>query len=265
MAEEDIQLRFSFVRQCARSTGSFLRSQTRLQNAWFVSHIATLLGFSLYTVALVDGTRGNLQLRSYALATSSMTLTFVIVMYRANFEEQLVINGDREEEIVKPKVMGVSELMRDENALLFAYVLLWDFTARSIAKLVPFVVYSTINLSGFFLQELIPQSNLSAALLPLFNYFEMPLLILASHFDLIVMAQLVRESIETQNAYPLVIYCWIWLLRYENSEISRSSVKLIVTFIDGLLCLIIVPRKVAEAYVTWRRRWTFMIPVDYNA
>jgi hypothetical protein len=183
-------------------------------------------------------------------------------MYRANFEEQLIINDDKEEVIVKPKVMSVSELMQNENALLFGYVLLWDFTAESIIKLVPFVIYSMINISGFFIQELIPESQLSKALFPLFNYLELPLLITASHFDMIVMLQLANEAYDTRNAYPLVIYMWIWCLRFENSEISRSSVKAIVTFLDGLMCLNIIPMKLSFQYVEWRRRWTFMIPME---
>lgn len=265
--EEDIQIPLNFIQRWALGLETYLRSQLQLQNVWALSHVATIVGFVCYVYALAAGELelGGLRESSYKLTMLSMTVTFVIVMYRANFEEQLVINDNKEEVIVKPKVMSVRELIQNDNALLFATILLWNFTLESVLKLLPFVIYAMINLSSFFIQEVIPHRPLSRALLPLFDYLELPLLTVASHFDLLNMFSLFKESYESHNGYPSVIYFWVWCLRFESSEISRSSVKALFGFVDGIANLGLLPNRLHRRYIDWRVRWTFLIPMDYKS
>lgn len=259
--DEDITISLSIFQRTFAATDAYIRSQCHLQTFWSISHFITIIGSLLYVFALFrDNTR--LQHSSYKLTTWGTVTTYLIVLYRSNFEEQIVVNEEKEEVILEPKVMCISELMKNENAQLLGYICLWIFTEATLIKLVPFFIYSLVNLSSYFTLDLIPNSGFSNALLPLLNYFELPLLSLASHFDLLAMSYLTKEAYSSGSAYPLVIYLCIWALRYENSEISRSSIKGIVTTIDQLFFMNFIPMRLQAEYALWRTYCTFMIPLD---
>ncbi|KAH3684736.1 hypothetical protein WICPIJ_004267 [Wickerhamomyces pijperi] len=208
--------------------------QIHLQNLWVLSHLLTILGILFYLYGRMSN-NNELEYYSYKVGTMGSVLTYLIVLYRANFEEQIVeFNENKNEVTVKTKIMTMSEFVRNENAQLLGFVILWNFTPMSIIKLAPFFIYSGLNLTSFFTLEIIPDYSFSTALLPLLSYLEVPLLITASHFDLISFGVVLRESIEESNAYPFVIFSFIWLLRYESSEACRSSFNLIFSFVLSL-------------------------------
>ncbi|KAH3676416.1 hypothetical protein WICMUC_002047 [Wickerhamomyces mucosus] len=176
-----------------------------------------------------------LEANAYKVSTLGSALTYLIVLYRANFEDKVVeFNEHKNEVIVKSKLMTMSEFVKNENAQLLGYVLLWNFTPRSLIKLVPFLIYSMLNLTSFLTSEVIPDYPFSLALIPLLNYLEVPLLIIASHFDIFSFFILFKECIDIQNAYPFIIFLLIWLLRYESSEACRSSFVKIWSFITSI-------------------------------
>lgn len=207
-----------------------VKSQLHLQNLWVLSHMLTILGISFYLYGSLSQ-NSETEFYAYKVGTMGSALTYLIVLYRVNFEEQVVeFNENKNEVIVKTRIMTMTEFVKNENAQLLGFVILWNFTPMSIIKLAPFFIYSSLNLTSFFTLEIIPNYSFSTALLPLLTYLEAPMLITASHFDLISFAVVIKECYQLSNVYPFIIFSFIWLLRYESSEACRSSFSFIISF-----------------------------------
>lgn len=249
---------FTSWEQCARS-------QLNLQNLWFVSHTLTLVGTLLFTYHSFVSSNVYLQERFYKVSTLGSLFTYLIVLYRCFFEEQLVeFNEEKSEVIVKTQNISFTEFIKNENAQLLGYILLWNFTEQSIFKLAPFFIYSFLNLTSFVTMELFPENSLSIAILPLLNFLEIPLLIVASHFDLLVSGVLVRECWRLKNSYPFIIYSFIWLLRFETSEASRSSIGSMLRFIDIQLDQEAVPDFIKEQWIKFRQHSEMITPLEFQ-
>lgn len=210
-----------------------LRSNLNLQNLWIVSHILTLIGTSLYVLCLVRN-NPDLSKKCYRISILSSLFTYLVVLQRSRIEEEVQIY-ENQRVFVKTKYASLTNSLKNENAHLLGYIILWNFTKQSILKLIPFFIYSFLNISSFFILEVFPSSSLSIAVSPLLNFCEIPLLIVASYIDLFVIGVISKESFDDKDAYPFVIYFFIWLLRFENSEASRSSVGLIIRILDNYI------------------------------
>jgi len=210
----------------------------KLQNFWALSHILTLVGTSLYLFAIISKNE-PLWKFCYKLSILGSIVTYAVVLYRSNFSiEQEIVELDETktlmELVVETHRIPISDLLKNENAQLLGYALLWLVTPESFIKLLPFFIYSLINITTYLTTQIIPESALAAAVTPLLNYLEIPMLIGASHLDLVVFIVMLKQACISGSGYALFIYGFIWILRFESSEACRSSLNLCVKTCDEL-------------------------------
>jgi hypothetical protein len=237
-----------------------LKFQINLQKLWVLSHTLTLLGTLLYVFAFLTS-RERLQKNSYEVSILSSLFTYLIVLYQGSFEEEVQFDDNQVKVIVKRNIFSLSDSVKNENAQLLGYILLWNVTQRSTLKLVPFFIYSSLNITNYFLLDLFSETAFSHAISPFLNYCEIPLLKIASFIDLLVFGVVGKETNISQNRYPLVIYTLIWLLRFENSEASRTSICMIVRFFDNLVYeKEIFPESVNEPWKSFRDYYHVYFP-----
>lgn len=222
-----------------------------LQNLWAFSHVLTIFGTLTY-VFTAAAQNHLLSQFSYKLSVLGSIITYLVVLYRSNLTvNEEVIEVDESKKriavVVDTQRISISELLKNENAQLLGYALLWWVTPQSGFKILPFFIYSLLNITTFVTTQIIPESSLTAAITPLLNYIEVPMLIGASHLDLLIFVIMLKQSLVSQSGYALFIYTFIWVLRFETSEASRSSLNIIVRLLDDQ-----VPKEDVYLQKTWK-------------
>ncbi|CCH41981.1 putative membrane protein [Wickerhamomyces ciferrii] len=244
--KQNIKSRFS--RESIGPWGVF-----KLQDFWATSHLITIFGTLIYLYALISNSQ-TLYHTSYRISMIGTIITYTIVLFRSNIsvtEEEVSSNDDntsRVELIIEPTRVSLSDLLKDENALLLGYALLWLFTPPSIIKILPFNLYSYLNLTTFITTEILPNTKFSEVFTPCLEYIEQPVLIFASHLDVLIYVIVLRDSLSSKDAYALFIFGFIWILRFESLKASRSSVRSILNSFDYLLSF-----EPVYLYKIWKR------------
>lgn len=237
----------------------------KLQNLWAFSHLLTILGTSTYLFAIISNNY-HLWVFSYKVAVLGSIITYLVVLYRSNLSvEEEVVDVDesktRVELVVETQRISASELLKNENAQLLGYAILWWITPESVFKILPFYLYSSLNITTFITTQVIPESAFAVAITPLLNFLEIPMLIGASHLDLIVFAVMLKQALISGSGYAFFIYSFIWVLRFETSEASRTSLNTCVNLLDELISA----DHQSFVYYNWRRcRWLLnkIVPLD---
>lgn len=225
----------------------FVSNILSIQTIWAASHFFTIFGTQYYFAGVVNGLMFDKTVKFYYGAISGSISTYLIVIYKTHTDKSIAGLTDEkgekeeledEEEETREETATTfvfSNLLKDENTHLLIFTILWLFTPISILKLVPFYLYSVLNISSYFTELLFPNTALSEALLPLINYFEFPLLVIASYFEILNFILLSKECYLMNNYYPLVIFIVTWVLRFEVSKACYQSVYSIYETLDFVL------------------------------
>lgn len=240
---------------------SFPSLTDSLQYLWVTSHSITLITTVCYVLRVsnlfTDAVPSQLL---YRVSEVACVLTYTIVTYR-RYSLFISFLLKQEQNQVARRSVHLSEILKTENFHLLAFSLLWCSTNQNLFKLLPFTIYSVLNLSSFILNDLIPEYQISEALRPLMDYLENPLLILAAHIDGLVFGILIQECIEANSYYALVLYSLIWGLRVESSEASRCSLYTVLTIIDYFVYQDYSPEWLKNNWERIMRNITTLIPL----
>lgn len=214
-----------------------------LQLSWITTHFLTIIGFLLYLY------KGNTNW--YSISSISCILTYVLVTYR-----QVILLLSRKSNGAIP----FSTILKSENTHLLGMSILVSVSYRVWIKLITSFVYSYINLATLFMIDMYPNNGLTKALLPLYNYFEQPLLIGASIIDLSVSLVYLKEFLFNGcPIYLFIIYCMIFAVRFENSKTCQCSSKFLFNFVISVL----TKYNSFEGVVNWLKVWDeFLLPND---
>lgn len=210
----------------------------KYQLLWFIAHVNTLLGFVMYVTCLLNPGKKFLEIMSwYKITNISCILTYSIVIYKR------YLCDDSIERIEAGNNIFISYILKTENAQLIISAILWSVTEESIFKLIPFVIYSILNISCFFVFDAYPNETFSVALAPFICYIKDPSLVFSAFNDVAVIGILLNESYYSNSYYAFFLYVFIWGLKVENSEASRIALYKIVQFFDTILTNSYVPLK----------------------
>ncbi|ODQ78894.1 hypothetical protein BABINDRAFT_162560 [Babjeviella inositovora NRRL Y-12698] len=241
-----------------------------LQHVWLISHAITLLSVFGYVFVSLDSATHSSTLRSWYLTADLATIiTYSVVIYRRHLVTtvrnlgslSVATPGSTYPPVYRHTRIPLSEVLRSENAHLLAFGLLWLATPQNIIKLLPFACYSFLNLGHFLINECFSYSLLSAAIAPLLAYLEAPLLLGAAHTDIFIILILLKETVQNRSAFALFFYAFIWGLRLESSDASRSSLYSVLWAIDLFFNRRDVPVNVRESWVHVKTGITTLIPL----
>ncbi|ODV58032.1 uncharacterized protein ASCRUDRAFT_72896 [Ascoidea rubescens DSM 1968] len=200
-----------------------------LKYVWGISHFITIIGTIGYFLTIFNFSKLNLiepiyfkPTIWYYSADLGAILTYSIVIF-------ISINNSMPELVP----FTLSKFLKFENSHLLSFAMLWLFTPITIFKILPFTLYSLLNLSNYLAVEVFPDSSLAELMNSLIEILETPLLLMAAHLDLILFPIILMQSINQQNFYPYVIYSIIWCLRIESSEVSKTSLYCLIHTIDN--------------------------------
>ena len=213
----------------------------KYQMFWFFTHINTLFGFSMYTIWLFNRkTPFFAFVPWYKLTNISCILTYSIVIYKRYLCKDRIdqdeINGN----------ILISYILKTENVQLIICSILWTATNESIFKLIPFAVYSILNVIFFFVFEAYPKSTFSVAVAPFICYIKDPSLVFSAFIDILIIGILLKESYTNRSYYAFFLYTFIWGLKIENSEASRIAITKMVETINPVLMNPYVPQKIQQ-------------------
>lgn len=189
----------------------------------------------------------------YKMCLLGSMLTYSLVVYRRIFpsvsDESKNTEDLRSQEGIsaeldssqKQSSMTLPELLRSENGLLLCLGALYFFTNENVLKLLPFGVYSLLNLCYFFCTEVFCDYSFAAAFMPLVVYMETPLLVFAAHMDMLLFWVLLKESKIKSHLYAVALHLFIFVLRLETSEASRRALYGWIHYIDLFFSLDGIP------------------------
>lgn len=219
--------------------------QDELQLCWFLTHTFTVICFMFYNIVLFNPEKPYLNLLPwYQISNYSCILTYSIVIYKRYLCENKIDEKEIDGNIL------ISYILKTENVQLIICASLWTFTQESVMKLIPFFIYSILNLSCFFVFETYPEAPFSLALAPLICYIRNPFLVFSGLIDIAIIGVLVKEAIENNTYYSLFLYTFIWGLKMENSDASRLALYKCMELIDAILINHYIPEKVQNI---WRQ------------
>lgn len=213
---------------------------------WLVSHGGCLGGFFASFVYLA----------AYDVAVAGCVLTYALAVQR----HLSLILREVHTSLSRTPIL---ELLRGENTLLLATAILLANTTPSLAKLLPFATYATMNLVSFLLLDVLVNSAFSNSSMPFLRHLETSILSYVCYWDYAVMAAYVIEGFQTRRFCWLAFYMVFWFVKLEISEFSRSSfhglVKLAVHAAEALK----IGPVITSAYSVLAALW-ILLPTKEN-
>lgn len=195
-----------------------------LQSLWTITHASTLVSTITYFYYKLCRERFWAKC-SYFLAGTSMLATYCLVTYRHS-----VLLISRRKQVPRGSSKSLDNpliaLLKSENTFLLVMSVLILLSQENGFKIVSFFIYSSMNIVSHILFEWFPDGSLSAAMTPLFSYFEESLLLIAATSDVMVNGIYLYECTYTDSKCQFVIYLTVFLLRLESSETCREAVSL---------------------------------------
>lgn len=150
-----------------------------------------------------------------------------------------------------------------ENFQLLAIALLSLSCHRvSPVKVVPFTIYSLMNLSSYLFADLLGSTSFALTLMPFLNYLKEPLLAIASYFELVVLVLFFKDAILDYKLTHFVLYSFLYGLRLDNSYVSRQSFHNVFTQFYSLLEFLHCPPFILIQYQSCQRKLLFFFPID---
>lgn len=230
-----------------RTRTGFSIFQDKYQLIWLISHVITILGFMIYSIGIFNPEKHYLSIfPSYKLTNYSCILTYIIVIYKRYFCDEII-----EQKVIDNKTL-ISYILKTENVQIIIFAFLWIVTKASVFKLIPFVIYSLLNVSCFLVFEAFPETQFSISLAPFVNYIKNPLLIFSAFIDIFVIGLLFYEAFQSNSYYALFLYVFIWCLRMDNSEASRIAIFNIIQVIDKLFKNNLIPTKIKQTWICFK-------------
>lgn len=174
------------------------------KSAWAAMHSLTLFCFFMDVALTAFGQ--NTLIASwpwYKLANTSIIATYIMVIYNNHSNWGITLNS--------------------EDFFLMIHATIWVFSPQIIIKLLPFAIYSSLNIAHFLMLDLYPKDQLTIAALPLLNYLEPTLMLATAFLDIILIFVLVIESFIQNSYWGLAFYTYTWALKALSSEHSKNA------------------------------------------
>lgn len=233
--------------------------QDKYQMLWFITHITTLMGFFMYSMWVFNPEKHYLSLfPSYKLTNYSCVITYLIVIYKRYLCEDHIEQNEMGDKIL------ISYILKTENVQLIISAFLWTFTRESFFKLVPFAIYSILNISCFLVFEAYPQAPFSEALAPLINFIKLPSLVFSAYVDIFIILLLLKEAYQNSSYYVFFLYTFIWGLKIDNSDASRIALFKIINIIDKGFNYKHVPKIVTFYWTVYKAEIFKLLSVTAN-
>lgn len=175
-----------------------------ISHIWFSAHLITVLGAFTY---IFGYNPSNL----YTIMSLSCCITYLVILIRHSNH---------------PRAM-----FRSDNSQLFFAAMLALTSRRLMIKLVPFSVYSILNVCYTLAAEYFPHYSMAQVLLPVMNHLEPPLLTVASYVELALC--LIYGLENGFRPFPGLMYVTIMFNRMDTSETLRKSIITAMAAVGG--------------------------------
>lgn len=183
---------------------------------WVVSNIVSIISFTFFV------TNNTIW---YTLFSISSVLTYSIITYR--HIQCLMSQVISRQNNISSKPF--STILKSENTHFLIMTILLCISQKNWLKGISLCIYSFVSVVTFFIVELYPDNGLSAALFPLYNYFESSLIVGACASDLLVTFIYMKELIfESASPFIFVTYCLVFAVRLENSGSCQYSLNVLL-------------------------------------
>lgn len=158
---------------------------------------------------------------NYELSSLCIILTYVIVTYR-HILFILEHNGT-----------PVVSLVKSDNTYLLATSLLMVNSPNNAVKLLPFVLYSSLNMYNWLMGEVLKSGAVSKIMESYYNKIEENVLLCASVVELVVLLAYLKDCMYNFNW--LVIYASILFLRVDSSESLNTTTRVLIQCVGRLV------------------------------
>lgn len=199
---------------------TFVSENRVLLGLWLMSHCMTLV-FSMRFVSQLIRSHTWSLLDYHACLYGSM-LTYTIVSYK-----HLTLLSN------KKLNMGIESITRSENTFLLINTIIALNSPHNLLKLVPFALYSFLNIYIAMLDEYFKHTLTAKILLPHIGVVEERTLYLSSIIEIGLLGVYGLNMINNNNK-ALLVYFFVLTLRMESSEYIKSITLLIFHFCHRL-------------------------------
>lgn len=192
-----------------------------IQLVWLISHQALLSSTLVLTYDLI--VKGTWNANLYIESVLTCVLTYSIVTVRHFL---FILSSDKPQIDVRPEQnshIPLAPIIKSENTYLLAISIINYNSIPSVFKLLPFCVYSFLNLYMTLLDDFFPDSLFSKTLLPYIGIVEDQSLSLASSIEAVVIFKYFGDLV-LHHDKSLLAYLFIMLLRLDCSNHVRQTV-----------------------------------------
>lgn len=193
-----------------------------IQISWLGSHFLTVLTTLSLTYSLLA--KGIWEAPKYNVAVISAILTYTIVMYR-----HLVLALSSKE-----SPLPLASIARSENMYIFIIAVITYNSRANIVKLLPFCLYSILNIYLTVVEDMLEGSLFSKPLAVYMGPLEDAILTSASKLEVLLLF-IHAYDLALHRDKAFLPYLFVTVVRLESSVHLRTSVQ---TFLMGLHRLI---------------------------
>ncbi|ODV88850.1 hypothetical protein CANCADRAFT_130163 [Tortispora caseinolytica NRRL Y-17796] len=214
-----------------------------IQFAWFVGHVVSLLGFVLYFISVFRiRSSSRLPLIWYRMDLLGAIATFGIVLATSYTK------------------LDPRKIVRDDNFQYLLVSILWWFQSPSILVLIPFACFSIFHVLSFTRTTLLPTlgtpatSPIGTKIAEFVKGYNDRSLAIASTIEILVLIRCILSALMFRRGswITMVLYSVFIKVRYDNSHLTRASVRNMEVRIDSLLADARIPPSIRNVWNSFK-------------
>ncbi|ODV60696.1 uncharacterized protein ASCRUDRAFT_70577 [Ascoidea rubescens DSM 1968] len=232
------------VKKVAKPKKTFQQMLNELPDAdvilkyfWITGHSLALMGFLLYFATMLS--RSPLPMIWYTFSFIGCIITYSTVIIRRYL---LIVRKNQSVNVYSnfSKLISVNDLVRSENFLFLATSFLYLFSPMSFFKILPFGLFSLLNLMNYLVKEVFRDYSISRHLIPLLKFFEKPSRIICSHIDFFVLIPIIflQSVFINHHFYQLVFFLQLWFIKLESIKSQRTVFYSLIYLVDTLISIL---------------------------
>ncbi|KAK6458545.1 uncharacterized protein RJT20DRAFT_4139 [Scheffersomyces xylosifermentans] len=208
--------------------------QNVLQYSWLLSHFVSATSAIISLSLMFDFNSENpYRELSYSVGVYSSISTYLLVTYRhcillLSLRKKPVPNVPTSR--LATSSSQFNSLVRSENTHLLGMSILVAVSATNPLKLVPMLIYSSLNLADFVTVELFPDWTFAQVIRTMLQLSEESFLVGAAIVELLLLFLYLKDSILGVEAFTFFMYAILCCLRLENSTTSQQAIQSILNF-----------------------------------
>ncbi|GMM36707.1 hypothetical protein DASC09_040320 [Saccharomycopsis crataegensis] len=221
-----------------------------LKRSWVATHVQTIVSTLVYFITILKVP--PLAMVFYYVGVLGIISTYTISIYRMHFLSNSFVTS----------AIPITEAIKSENFHLLLMALLWLITPPQLFKLLPFAIFSTLNLAIYANRNLwAPKNPFVLATAPLIEYAQHPMMMTVAYIELVLFLVVFIQGALRGSFYAYIMYFFIWCLRVERSPYSRAVIYQFLNLITLALSQPNIPPHVFHNWILIYKRIAEIIPL----